>query len=380
MALRWMEGFENCRISELFARKYDIFTGSGAAGITNTTVGWQGVGFCLEASGSASSNCTFTTPALVPSVENTWIVGWAWAIDQATGLSGSQTSFPSIEFYSGAGQQLQIEMIAANATKPGGGYWKIQVRRGSTVLATGTKLFQPGKFYYIEAKVTVRDGTDGAVEIQWWRLTDTSPTNDILVSGINTANQGTDGADRVKIQMISEPATTAHLLIDDIYICDDTGSINNDFLGKQIIEGINPSGDGNSLEWSLQGSAASLEDAWNESATVQSDLEDDKRTQSDTTDQKELAAYSNLSVISLVDITGVMLHTQHRMDTSGSRGFCPLLRKTTGTPAEVEGTTVTVTGTDETGSSEMFELDPNTASPWVVADVNGYQFGVKTKA
>jgi len=61
-------------------------------------------------------------------------------------------------------------------------------------------------------------------------------------------------------------------------------------------------------------------------------------------------------------------------------GFCPLLRKTTGTPAEVEGTTVTVTGTDETGSSEMFELDPNTAAPWVVADVNGYQFGVKTKA
>ncbi len=380
MALRWMEGFENCRISELLARKYDVFTGSGAAGISNTTVGWQGVGFCLEASGSAASACTFTTPALVVAVENTWILGWAWAIDNAGGLSGSQTSFPSIELHDGVGQQLQIEMIAANATKPGGGYWKIQVRRGSTVLATGTKLFQPGKFYYIEAKVTVRPGTDGSVEVQWWRLTDTVATNDILVSGINTANQGTDGADRVKIQLISEPVTTAHLLLDDIYICDDTGAINNDFLGKQVIEGITPSANGNYLEWSLQGSAASLEDAWNESATVQSDLEDDKRTQSDTTDQRELAAYSNLSVISLVSITGLMLHTQHRMDTSGSRGFCPLLRKTTGTPADAEGTTVTVVGTDETGSSEMFELDPNTAAAWTVTNVNAAEFGVKTKA
>lgn len=386
MALRWHEGFEALFLPTLMLRKY-------AAGGTFVTaggnpVGWQGKGFaCDSQNTSGSGYVDLTTRALVVSPENSWIMGWAWQMNDVGGLSGSQTTFPGMNLHNSVGQQLQFEMVAYNSeSKPGGFYWRLQVRRGSTVLGTSDKIFELGKWYYIEVKATVRTGTNGSFAMRWWGQFDNSPTVDTFqgatLTGINTANQGTDGADRMRMLLVSLPQTgSADLLyLDDVYVCDSTGSINNDYLGKQMIEALHPDGTGNAMQWDLAGSATSIADALAEARTSQSTPGDDRRITSDVTDERALATYDPLTFHRLNTIRGVLLHTEHRMDTSGSRSFVPLLRKTTGTPAEVEGTSVLLSSTSVTGSSEVFEVDPNTGAVWTVTNINAAEFGVKTKA
>jgi len=384
MALRWFEGFETHRLTVLMGRKYAA--GATFATVTGTVAGWQSKGFCADCSNNGGT-VDLTTPPLVGSVQNSWIMGWAWMMDDPGGLSSSQTTFPTVALHNSVGQQLQFEMVAYNSeNKPGGFYWRLQVRRGSTVLATSTKIFELSQWYYIEVKATVRTGTNGSFAMRWWTPFSTSATVDTFqgatITGINTANQGTDGADRARMSLQSAPLTSSADAIraDDWYVCDSTGSINNDYLGKQMIEEMQPNGNGNSIVWDLAGGATSVTDAWAESALAQSTTEDDKRVTSDVTDEKELATYTDLAVHLKNTIRGVMLHTDHKMDTAGQRNFVPLLRKTTGTPAESEGTQVLVTGTAVTGSSEVFELDPNTGAAWTQTNLNAAEFGVKTKA
>lgn len=379
MALRWLEGFEGLTLGVLLARKYEA---GSVAGNLVATLGWQDKGTALQSQGT-STGFDVTTPELVAVDEDSWIIGWAWRLDDTSGLSNSQTTFPGVILQNAAGDQLQFEMVADNHDKPGGIYWRLQVRRGSTVLGTSDASFNYGVWYYIEVKATI-DPINGSYEMRWWTRTSTAPVVDAGASNagpVNTANQAAAGADRVRVLLLSAPLTggTDNISMDDLYVCDDTGATSNDYLGRQVIEVMHPSGNGNSLEWDLTGGAASLVDAWEESANLQSSTEDDKRTTSDVTDQKELATYTSLSNIRLVSVTGILLHTQHRMDTSGQRNIAPLLRKTTGTPAEVMGTEVTLDNTAFDGSSEVFEQDPNTSSPWVIADLNSYQFGVQNR-
>lgn len=380
MALRWMEGFENCRLAALFSRKY---TAAATSGVSSAT-GWLDKGFALLCTGAAGA-LDITTPVLVGAVENSWVLGWAWRLEDPAGLSGSQTVFPTVALHNSVGQQLQFEMVAYNETKPGGFYWRLQVRRGATVLGTSDKIFVFGRWFYIEVKATIHPST-GSFEMRYWsdKSNHTTPTVDTFggatLTGINTAAQGTAGADRVRIACASSPLTggSDETWMDDLYVLDSTGGSLNDYLGRQTIEGMIPNANGNTLQWDLAGGATTITDAWGEAGDVQNTTEDDKRVTSDTLNEIELADYAPLANIRLVDVNGILLHTNHKMDTSGSRNFAPRLRKTTGSPAEVSGTTVNVTGTSYTGSSELFALDPNTAAAWVIADLNTYQFGVQT--
>ena len=374
MALRWFDGFEIIRLGVLLLRKYAVVANSG--GIVGTAIGWQGKGFALDANNNTNGP-DFTTGPLVGSVANSWTMGWAWRHDFTLGLPAVPTQIPAMDFHDSVGQQLQFEMVQAtsNPVKAGGGYWRLQVRRGSTVLATSDKIFESLQWYYIEVKATIHPST-GSFEMRWWTPFSTSATVDAFggaaTSGINTANQGTAGADRVRVSLRSQPGI-GEVFLDDWYVRDDST-----YMGKQIIEGIFPSANGVTQQWDLAGGATNLQDAWDESAITQSTTEDDRRVTSDTTDEIALAAYDDLVNIRLVTVNGLLLHTQHHMDTSGDRDFVPLLRRAAG-PSEFEGTPVNVSSTTYTGSSELFPNEPNTAAPWVIADINAYQFGVKTK-
>lgn len=381
MALVWLEGFEMCQITALFQRKYATTSITPSSISSNT--GWQGSGNALGCSG-ATLGFDATTAALVGSVENDWVMGWAWQMGDQGGLSNSQTGFPSMILQNSVGDQLQFEMLAANESKAGGNGWRLQVRRGSTVLGVSDKVFKQEKWYYIEVKATIHPST-GSFEMRWHTQFSSSPTTDTFqgasLTGLNTANQGTAGADRLRIKLNSAPLTSSSdfIMIDDIYALAGSSGL-HDYLGRQYIEGVLPNANGNQLDWTLAGGAANVTAAWAETGNSQSGAGDDSRVQSDVLNQIELADYAPVAVLRLTQINGVLLHTQSRMDTSGSRTFCHRIRKTTGTPAEVDGAlTFTCTSTAEQGNSELFENDPNTGSAWVKADFNAVQFGVKNK-
>lgn len=378
MALRWLEGFEGLRHETLLARLYESSTGSVA-----TVVGPR------NNNAIQSRDWKGTTPDLLAGAadENTWVVGLAFRVAVSGGLQDAQATIPYVSLRSAAGEQLRFEFLSANSSpaKPGGFYYRIRVMRGATVLAQSNEIFDATNsdlaYTYFELKATVRTGVNGSFSAKFHtrKVKNQTMTWSAANTGINTANQGADGADRVELSL-NTGADLDDLAIDDAYVVDSTGAANNDFLGELYIEALDPQSDGATVQWTLAGGAASLEDAWNEGANVQSVAEDDKRVTSKTVGQIELAVMSDLLAVRTVPVVGVQTRITGKMEASGTRNIQFFYRKTTGAPAQVGGRIVTFPDTVQRAYADTRETDPNTGLAWVVADIDGVQLGVELDA
>lgn len=373
MTLRKMEGFEGQRNITILERGYAAATGTIA-----TEIGHRG-----NNSGISSANLLLTTVDLLDGAadQNTWVLGWAMRMNSGNGLSPSATVIPYISLRSAAGEQLRVEFVAFNESKPGGNRYKMRVMRGATTLATSVDSFDgnitENNWTYFEFEAVVRTSTNGSFSL---RYHDRYRKNMVATwsaanTGVNTANQGADGADRFELALTQNPSTS--IAVDDLYALDGVGSVNNGKVGEFEVEAIDVTGDGATLQWDLQGGAASLEDAWNEAATTQSADEDDKRVSTSTAAEVELAALANTLLIRNVTVVGIETRLGGRMDATGSRDVQFYYRKTTGTPAEVGTKTVTFTSTSLVTHYDVRETDPNTSAAWVVADIDGLQAGAK---
>lgn len=376
MTLRKLEGFEGQRDIAILARHYATATGTFA-----TELGHRG-----SNSGISSANLLLRTVDLLDGAadQNTWVLGWAMRLNSTAGFSAAATVIPYISLRSSAGEQLRVEFVAFNESKPGGNRYKFRVMRGATALATSVESFDgnitEGNWTYFEFEASVRTGTNGSFSL---RFHDRFRKNVVATwsaanTGINTANQGADGADRYELALTQNPATS--IAVDDMYALDGAGSVNNGKVGEVEIEAIDVTGDGATDQWDLQGGAASVEDAWNEGATTQSTPEDDKRTSTTTVGEIELAALANTTLIRNVTVLGVETRLSGKMDATGSRDVQFFYRKTTGTPAQVGTKTVTFSSTSLVTHADTRETDPNTSAAWVVADIDGLQAGAKLTA
>jgi len=377
MALRHLEGFEGQREVTILSRLYATATGT-----ITTETGYRG-----SRSAVGSDNLLLRTVDLLDGAadENVWIVGWAMRLNTSVGLSSGATTFPYLSFRSAAGEQLRVEFIAANESKPGGNRYRLRVMRGATTLASSVETFDAQltdlAWTYLEFKATIRTSTNGSFSAQFGtRRASAMPiTWSAANTGINTANQGADGADRIELSL-TQAAVAAAIAVDDIYVCDGSGSVNNDFLGPISIEAIDVSGNGTTVQWTVQGGAASLEDAWNEAATIQTADEDDKRVNAKDVGFIELATLANPVDDRNTPIIGTQMRITGKMEATGTRDVQFFYRKTTGSPAQVGTKIVTFSNTTLITHADTLEEDPNTAAPWVLADVDGLQIGVELDA
>jgi hypothetical protein len=195
---------------------------------------------------------------------------------------------------------------------------------------------------------------------------------DAANTSLDTQNQTSAGALSVGIRM-------SNCRTDDIYICDGTGSKNNDYIGKIVVAGQKPSGNGATVEFDLAGGATDTQNAWNEGVTVDpSTGADDRRLSTDETDEVHLATVSALSGVAPgAGVVGLRQDLVLRMETSGDLDIAHRYRKTTGTPAETDGGVFNIDTTGFVVSSDITENDPNTATDWVLADLSSYQHGAR---
>ena len=101
----------------------------------------------------------------------------------------------------------------------------IYARRGSTILGqSDPSVVTTGNWYYIQVKVTIHD-TAGSMEI---KLSDTTVVN---VSGVDTKGGSESGCSTFTLggSFVGLPWILARF--DDVYLCNQSGSKNNDFLG-----------------------------------------------------------------------------------------------------------------------------------------------------
>jgi len=335
MTLHWIEGFEISATSGYLDRKY----ASGGGTLSAATGRLFGNAITISSSGGH-----ITTPSF--GVQNTWIVGFGFRL---TAVSGS----PTLTIQSGSSEQCRLTVVSS-----GSGYvWRLL--RGATTIATSATVRNFDTWYYIELKVTVRDGTDGVYELR------VDETADLSGSGVNLANTASDGADVFQFS-----STTTSARWDDIYICDDQGSINNDFKGDSAVRGILPTSDGASTAWTPSTGSSHFV------------LVDDPATTSNDNDynrgvnngDRDLYGYANLAGLINGPISGIMVQSDMRMETTGTAQVKVVIRQG---GVNFDQATHTVNGTPVRAYTQVVENSPDDAAPWEVADIDGAEIGVE---
>jgi len=328
-----MEGFEIGRMKTELEDKYDVYEGPANTGYTGRLAGNSGRPTYL------------TTPSLGSA--STWITGFGFN-------RSSSTLHQYFDIYLGASRQFTIQFYSNGI----GTDYNIKLLRGATVLATGSTSLAFGTWYYIELKVVI-DPSAGSYELHINEVLEMSDT------GVNTAESGSANADVFHLR------NSFGQYIDDWYICDTSGSVNNDFLGDCQIEGIHPNGAGDKTQWAPSAGAnyQCVDDPQNAYSTADY-VYDDTAAQGDLYEFEDPGAITGT-------IKGIAIVNFAALDSAGSRTVRNIFKTDGGgTEYDLPGS-FTVAGLDPAGFLLIQEENPDTSAAWTESDLSNGQFGLE---
>ena len=195
MALRFIDGFEHYTVPAQLALKYSSVNNLSMASMTGRRTGSVAVRFN---SPSDSLRQTLDDQA-------TWITGFALYAD-----SHSSSTAKILQLIDSSGA-VQLTLGLVNGA--------IQLYRGdaSTLLATSAQALQAGVWNYVEVKATIAD-TGGLFEAR--------VNEQVWVSFTGDTKQSTTLATARVLRFSSVPYVNTGM--HDLYICDGTGTVNND--------------------------------------------------------------------------------------------------------------------------------------------------------
>lgn len=303
--------------------------------------------------GSAALRCNLTTHGVFKLFDSqaTWIVGIALRILDWPGNPSQIVTLRD-------GGTIQVDVrLNTNGT--------FSVTRNGTTLSTSTYAMPISSYVYLEFKATIDDAT-GSYELRINGSTITSG------SGVDTKNTANASADRVYLALATSTASAPDIYIDDVYICDGSGSVNNDFLGDCRVDACFPNGNGNSSQFVGSDGNSTDNYALVDEASMNSDTD---YVESSTVSDKDTYAVSNLSH-SPTDIFGIQINLFAKKSDAGIRSIQPVIRSG---GADTDGT-ARVLSTDYTDETEVFEADPDTAAAWTESGFNSAEFGAKVAA
>lgn len=358
MTLRWIEGFEWLASGEVVGT--DLTYRYAAAGLSGSSDNSFEMLSASDRNGGVAlwsktlTNYYLETPAFT--AHATWVVGFAFKTSSFEDTS--PTSETILEIVDGSTVHARIRLGAS--TTSSSGYLEV-VRGDGTSFGTSSAL-AIDTWYYVELKVTINDSTGSIV----FRIDETEVFN---LTSQDTRNGGNATADRVRLYL-GWANTSAHLKLDDWYVCDGAGSSpNNNFLGDSHVEGILPNGAGNSTQRTPS--------SGNNYQAVDDTTPDGSSTyvQSSTPGDKDLYAFGNLTRIT-GDISGVQVTALTRNTNAATPRTVKVKARSSSTEAS---------GSDVTLPSDVayhpifgvFETDPNTSSAWAASTVNAAELGIE---
>lgn len=286
----------------------------------------------------------------VHSSHATWIVGFAFRF---AALPGSYLAFLSFQDAS----TLHVDIrLGSDGT--------LRATRNGTTLATSSNALSANTFYYIETKVTIDDSA-GVVEVR----VNGSSTGWINITGQDTRNAANATANLIKINGIG----ISNVDVDDLYICDGAGSVNNSFLGDVRVDCYLPDGNGNSSQ--LVGSDGNSTDNY---------LLVDEASQNGDTDYVQSSTVNNKDTYTFADMShtptsifGTQLNMIAKKDDSGTRSIASVVRSG---GSDYDGDTQALSAASYVDYRQIREVDPATSSAWTRTNLNSAEFGVKVAA
>lgn len=288
------------------------------------------------------------TGKAVPSTAGPYIIGFALKQDTLPPTEAFMCQF----LESGAGH---VRLYVLNDGS-------IAVKRLTTTLGTSaTGVVSGGATNYIEFKASIHDST-GAYEVR------VNGASVLSGSGADTRNGGTGVVTSIEIC----GATSVDSDFDDVYICDTTGAVNNDFLGDVRCDAYFPSGNGNSSD--LVGSDANSVDNYLLVDEASTDG-DTSYVESSTAGDHDTYAFGNMAHTPLT-IHGVQIVASAKKDDAGARSIATVTRSG---GADTDGATQALS-TSYVMYQEILEEDPDSSAPWDKTGFDAAEFGVKVAA
>lgn len=235
----------------------------------------------------------------------------------------------------------------------------ISAYRSTTVLGTTSLALNLGVTTYIEVKVLLH-ASAGTVDIRF------NGASVLSLTGLDTQNGGTVGWDEFGIGHISIGVNdTTTWDYDDLYVCDGSGGVNDDFLGDVAITPIYPNGTGTHSD----GTPSTGADQYAVVDETPMNGDTDYNTLAAVADRDSFA-FPNAPVASAT-ILGVQVRTQARLDSGGTAGLKAMTR-IGGTDYDgAEG----AVGGSYTVHRQIWDVKPSDATAWVDTDINAAEFG-----
>jgi len=332
MALLFIDGFDHYASADAL-KKWT----SGSCSI-NTTSGRRGGG-CLIVSNGASQYLIKN----IGSSKSTLIFGAACKYDNTAG-----SDLDIIRLRDSSTTQIGLALDPLN---------RLKVFRGGvggTLLGTSSLSLQNG-FNYIEFKVVFSN--TGSYELR------VNGTTWLTGTSVDTTSSANNNADNLLLGTSSGNWLVQYY--DDLYLCDDTGATNNNFLGDCRIDSLMPNADGTYQQWSPTPGGTHY-------TTVD-------ETAPNSTDYVESSTIGNRDTYGFQDMTtngviyGVQTSIAALKNDAGSRSIKSVVKSS----ATVANGATQALNTTQNYYSDVFATDPNTSTAWTQSGVNNAEFGVE---
>jgi hypothetical protein len=236
----------------------------------------------------------------------------------------------------------------------------VSVRRNTTILEqTGAGVLPKEEWRFVQLKIYC-DSTNGTWELRIDHTTELQGTG-------NTQSDSDNYYSAVRISSINHQATYQPRF-DDLWICDSTGAVANNFLGPGYrVSTLNPSDDGDSSDWTPN--------PWPDHVDNLDELiqDDTEYVESSTANHLDLYDYDSPPAMS--QIKGVQVQTE-AIITEPNPHTLKTVIKHAGTEDEDAGQIV---GTSDflVAYQRLMPINPVTGVAWVRHDVDNLQAGVK---
>lgn len=242
------------------------------------------------------------------------------------------------------------------------------VRGTGTAVTNGTSVtaLSTNTFYYIEWKVTIADSiasNSARIRVDGSVVATVDAAQDLKATGASTATQVGFGSAN------GSYGSTQHDIC-DIYVLNQSGSTNNDFLGDCRVDVIYPSADGNYSDFTPS-TGTSHYQLVDETTPNTSDY-----NSSATIGNRDSYQMTNLTALTSQTVYGVQMLGAVLRDDSGLRAAAMFARSSS---TNQEGATGTI-GVSQTYIAGISETNPNTSTAWTETTVNAMEVGAIIKA
>lgn len=340
MALLWMDGFDHYGTAATGRANMQAGAWAVVALDGGPTAGGPGPrtgAYTLDLTTSATSNLfrrLFGSPKTR--------IGFGAAFYMNL-IPGSDTTGVALRLLDSSGaQQLTVNIGASGQVRACRGS-----EAGTLIGASAQDVVNALQYFHIECAVTAGQGTAGAVEV---RINGATVLN---LTGVDTCNTAATEYSSLQIR-------GPNLYVDDLFCWDDTGGVNDDFLGDRRVYLLMPNADTADAEWTPSTGA------------TQFGVIDEVPPNGETDFLQSIVA-GDLTVVTLEDLPTAAV------SVSAVQTFSMVLKTDAGPGNLTMGVRSGATDADGVDRpvttafnyySDVFDIDPNTGAPWTPGTVN----------